>query len=112
MYRWLPTTRRGLWAAFVVFAALSVVFAVVMRAYGFAIIDEMWQPADILAHVGAMSPAQRTAHAWLTATADVAYPFAYTAWLGGLAVAAFPDKRWLALPILLCVPVDLTEGLS
>ena len=110
--RFLPTTRRGLWAAFFVFLALNLVFLAVMRIYGFTIIDEMWQPATILAHVEALSPEQRRAHAWLTGTADVAYPLAYAAWLGGLAVAAFPARRWLALPILLCVPADLIEGLS
>ena len=110
--RFLPTSRRGLWTTFAVFAALSVVFGVVMALFDFAIIDEMWEPAAILAHVEAMSPAQRTAHAWLTGTVDVAYPFAYAALFGGLAVAAFPQARWLALPILLCVPADLVEVLS
>ena len=112
MRRWLPTSKRGLWAAFFVFLALNVVFAVVMRVYGFAIIDEMWRPADILAHVDAMSAPQRRAHAWLTATVDVAYPLAYAALFGGLAVGAFPNRAWLALPIVLCVPFDLAEGLS
>ena len=108
----LPGTTRGLWAAFGVFVGLNLVFLAVMQGYGFVIIDEMWQPATVAAHVEAMSDTQRRAHAWLTGTADVAYPFAYAALLGGLAVRAFPDHEWLAFPILLCVPVDLIEALS
>ena len=83
-----------------------------MRVYGFTIIDEMWRPSAILEHVASMTPLQRTAHAWLTGTVDVAYPITYAALFGGLANKAFPDKRWIALPILLCVPADLAEGLS
>lgn len=110
--RFLPTSKGGLWAAFFIFVILNAVFVAVMQIYRFTIIDEMWDPTMILAHVEAMSPRQRTAHAWLTGTADVAYPLTYAALFGGLALKAFPARRWLALPILLCVPADLVEGLS
>ena len=108
----LPTSKRGLWAAFFVFIILNLVFLGVMSAFDFTIVDEMWRPAAILAHVNALSPLQRSAHAWLTGTVDVLYPLAYAALFGGLALKAFPTRRWLALPIVLCVPADLAEGLA
>jgi len=108
----VPTSKRGLWAAFFIFVALNAGFLIVMKSYGFSIIDEMWRPDQILSHIADMSPEQRRAHAWMTSTLDVAYPLTYAALFGGLTIKAFPHKAWLALPILICVLVDLVEGVS
>ncbi len=106
------TTNRALWVSFGLTLVLTALFGVVMAVWDFAIIDEMYRPDAIRDHVAAMSAEQRRVHAWMTGTLDVAYPFAYGALLGGMALRAFPTKKWLLLPILLCIPADLVEGLS
>ncbi len=106
------TSNRALWSSFALTLVLTAAFGVVMAVWDFAIIDEMYRPDAIRAHVAEMSAEQRRVHAWMTGTLDVAYPFAYGACLGGMALRAFPDKRWLLLPILVCIPADLVEGLS
>ncbi|WP_124916938.1 hypothetical protein [Alteromonas flava] len=77
----------------------------------FQIIDEMFIPAEILAHINAMTERQKNVHIWLTATLDVAYPFAYGALFIGLTLRSFPvHGYWLMLPSILVIPVDLLEG--
>jgi hypothetical protein len=49
----------------------------------------------------------------MTGTLDVAYPFAYGAFFIGIALRYFGRFGiYLALPSLLCIPADLTEGLA
>jgi hypothetical protein len=110
--RYLPKTKGGLWVAFFIFVCLTAVFGLVMTIWEFQIIDEMWRADAIRAHVADMSQTQRHVHAVMTATLDVAYPLSYAAFFGGLTWAGFPNRAWLLLPIFLCVPVDLLEGLS
>ena len=112
IYDQLPTSKGGLWLAFFIFITLSTGFLLVMKVCDFMIIDEMYKSDDIIAHIQNMSAAQKSAHIWTTATLDVAYPFSYAALFGGLTVTAFPHQKWLALPILICVPFDLIEGVT
>lgn len=104
---------RNIWLSFWVTFALTIAFGVVMHLYDFQIIDEMWKPAVIRDHVFSMSAEQRRAHQWLTGTADVLYPFAYSSLFAGLALRHW--KRYgpvIAIVCGLCIPVDLIEGLS
>ncbi len=108
--RWLAS-KRVLAVTFASTLVMTVLFGVVMLVWDFELIDEMYRADVIAAHVRAMSAEQRTVHAWMTATLDVAYPLAYGAFFLGAALRFF-DHRWLALPALLVVPVDLAEGVT
>lgn len=107
----LLTQSRALWTLAGLTLLLSVGFGVVMRVWDFHLIDEMYDPDQILAHISAMTQTQRTAHIWMTATLDVAYPFAYGGLFIGLAWRYFETiGHWLAMPSIAVIPVDLTEG--
>ena len=104
---------KTLWITFWLTIALTLCFGVVMYFGQFGIIDEMYVAKYIQAHIDAMSPYQRSVHAWMTGTIDVAYPFAYGAFFIGVAVKYFGRfGLWLALPSFLVIPVDLTEGFA
>lgn len=107
-----PRSRAGLWAYFVLTLGLSVGFLIVMAVWNFTVIDEIFQRKLIMEHVEAMTTKQRHVHIVTTATLDVLYPFAYGGLLAGLTWHAFPAGRWLAWPILVCIPVDLIEGVA
>lgn len=107
----LLANKSTLWVLFTVTLILTVLFGVVMQVWGFQLIDEMSNAAQIADHIAAMSAKQKQVHIWATATLDVLYPFAYGCLFAGIALKAFGKAGlWLALPSLLCIPVDLTEG--
>ena len=102
-----------LWCTFSMTLCLTIIFGIVMHFEGFGIIDEMFIADDIRKHIDAMSPRQRSIHAWLTGTIDVLYPFAYGAFFVGVAIKCFGRYGvLLAIPSILVIPADLTEGLS
>lgn len=104
---------KTLWATFLLTIVLTIIFGIVMHVGQFGIIDEMFVAEDIRAHIDAMTPRQRTIHAWLTGTVDVIYPFAYGAFFIGVALKYFGRFGiWLALPSFLVIPCDLTEGFA
>lgn len=110
MQDWLTNTRT-LWAMFWTTLALTAIFAVIMAVWQFELIDEMSDPDQIRAHVAGFSDVQKTAHIWMTATIDVAYPLAYGSLFMGMALRFFGRAGfWLALPSLVVIPVDLAEG--
>lgn len=101
-----------LWLTFLTTLALTIGFGMVMHVWDFGLIDEMHDSTLILAHIDAMTPLQRTVHIWMTATLDVAYPFAYAGFFIGMAIRHFPKAgKYLALPNVLVIPTDLSEGL-
>ncbi len=102
------TRTRTLWILFAVFVVETLAFGIVMAVWDFTIIDEMYDPDKIREHIAAMSEVQRHAHAWMTATLDVAYPLTYGALFTGMALRAF--KPVFAFPALAVIPTDLTEG--
>lgn len=106
------TKTTTLWITFLAAMLMTLAFGLVMQIWQFTIIDEMYVPEQISAHVGAMTPEQRTVHIWMTATLDVAYPFVYGSFFIGVALRFF-DKfgPWLAVPSIAVIPIDLTEGL-
>lgn len=100
-------------ASLVAYLGLSGAFLVVMLVWDFQVIDEVFRRDAILAHVEAMTAEQRRVHAITTATLDVAYPFAYGAFQAGMAYRYLGRwGRWIAPLSLLCIPVDLLEGLA
>lgn len=104
---------RLLWASFIATIVLTISFGIVIYLGDFGIIDEMYIADDIRAHIDAMLPAQRVLHAWMTGTLDVAYPFAYGAFFIGVAVRFLGRLGpWFALPGILVIPADLTEGFA
>ncbi len=84
-----------------------------MHVWDFLVIDEMFVKPDILAHLSAMTDEQKRVHTITTATLDVAYPFAYGVFQAGMAYRFLgPWGRWIAPLSLICIPIDLTEGLA
>ena len=110
MQGWFTKTKTLLsmfWATL----TMTITFGVIMQVWQFEIIDEMSDPEQIRAHVAAFSETQKTVHAWMTATLDVADPLAYGSLFIGMALRFFGRIGfWLALPSLLVIPVDLAEG--
>ena len=105
------TGTRTLWALVLIQVLIWVGFVSVMRIYDFVLIDEMWEPDTIRDYIGGLSPEQKQAHIWTTATLDVLYPLTYGCFFAGMALKFFgPSGKWLALPGILAIPVDLTEG--
>ena len=79
-----------------------------MHLYDFVIIDEMSDPEAVGHHVEEMTGLQRSAHAWMTATLDVAYPLTYGAFFAGLTLRAL--KPVFAIRAIAVIPTDLMEG--
>ena len=105
------TNSRVLWTLAVIQVLIWVGFVSIMSRYNFVLIDEMWQPDAIRNYISALTPEQKQAHVWTTATLDVLYPLTYGSFFAGMALRFFGQSgRWLALPGILAVPVDLTEG--
>jgi len=107
------TRTKTLWTLFALTVLLTLGFGIVKYFGQFIIIDEMYAEDDIRAHIAAMTPYQRTLHAWLTGTIDVACPFAHGGFYAGMALRFFGRYRlWLAAPSCLAIPFDLMEGFA
>ncbi|MEM9623528.1 MAG: hypothetical protein AAF993_17925 [Pseudomonadota bacterium] len=102
---------RTLWLAFVATVLITVAFPLAAGLWGLSFVDALSDPAEVRQAIAAMTSKQRVAHAWLTATLDVAYPLAYGALFIGSAVAFLPRfGRFLALAFVVLVATDLLEG--
>lgn len=97
-----------LWVLFVLFLLETAGFGVIMHLYDFVIIDEMSDPEAVRHHVEEMTGLQRSVHAWMTATLDVAYPLTYGALFAGLTIRVL--KPVFAIPAIAVIPTDLVEG--
>lgn len=103
---------RVLWSLFVAAVLVSVTFPLVASYWQLTLLDGISSPAEARAVIEAFTPQQREAHAWITATLDVAYPLTYGCFFAGSALRVFKGYgRLLALPGLLAIPTDLVEGL-
>ena len=90
---------------------MTIGFAAIMAAWDFVLIDEMSDPSAIRSHLAEMTATQKSVHIWTTAILDVAYPLAYGLLFAGMALRYFNQWGWwIALPSVLVIPVDLTEG--
>jgi len=100
-----------LWVLFGLQILIWIGFVLVMHTYDFVLIDEMWDPDSIRAYIGELSDKQKQVHIWTTASLDVLYPLAYGAFYAGLTMRVFERfGRWLILPAIAAILVDLTEG--
>lgn len=100
-----------LWALFGACIAIMYGFHLAASHWSLHVIDELYSPDAVRSALNQMTSEQRIIHAWLTATLDVAYPIALGGLLGGVALRFFPVYGgYLAIPALLAVPIDLSEG--
>lgn len=100
-----------LWFLFAAVLVLTALFPIASSFWGITFVDSISDPDLVRETISAMSSSQRSVHAWLTSTLDVAYPLAYGAFFLGSAHAYFPNAgRFLAIPAYLVIPVDLAEG--
>lgn len=102
---------RVLWLSFSATILITVAFQVLVRQFDLVLLDTLSDPDEIRSAIAAMTEKQRELHAFLTATLDVAYPAAYGAFFIGSAYKYFPAWGFvLAVPAMVCIPVDLAEG--
>lgn len=107
----LLTNTTTLWTTFLMTIGMTLAFGLIMQIWQFEIIDELYKPEQISAHLAAMSAEQKLVHAWMTATLDVAYPIVYAGFFIGMALRYCGRLGpWLALPSVAVIPVDLAEG--
>ena len=100
-----------LWSLFGLQVLIWIGFVLIMSTYDFVLIDEMWEPEAIRVYIGELSQEQKQAHMWTTASLDVLYPLAYGAFYIGVTMRVFERfGRWLILPAVAVIPIDLTEG--
>lgn len=107
----LSDGRSILWSG-LVFAGLTIAFGIWIQTYRLpTILDEISDPEQIRSVVAAMTPAQISAHWWMTLLLDYAYPLAYGAFFAGIALRYFgPAGIWLAIPALITIPADMIEN--
>lgn len=106
------TGTRTLWFLFAATLVLSCSFPLATRYWQLTLLDGIASPADARSLLEGFTPHQKMIHAWITATLDVAYPFAYGGFFAGSALRVFTRHgRYLALPALLVIPTDLIEGI-
>lgn len=100
-----------LWLSFAAVVLFNLTFQIIINRFDLLLLDTIADPAQVKAAISTMSEFQRQLHVWVTATLDVAYPLAYSALFAGSAYRFFPARGlFLALPALVCAPVDLVEG--
>ena len=101
-----------LWLLFGATVLITLAFPPVAGNWGLTLLDGVASPEQVRELIAGMTPEQRTAHAWITGTLDVAYPLAYASFFAGAALRFFPKAGGvLAIFALLAIPVDLFEGL-
>ncbi len=110
MKRFLTNTKT-IWALGLAFLGLTIGFGIWIYLYDLHIIDEIYDPDQIRAVVGAMTDEQRSAHWWMTLILDYAYPLAYGGFFAGMALRFFGKAGpWLAIPAFICIPADIVEN--
>lgn len=102
---------RMLWISFIATVLLTIIFQILVNQFGLVLLDALSDSTEVRIAISTMSEQQRQIHAWMTGTLDIAYPMAYGALFIGSAYKFFPSKGFLlAVPAILCIPVDLIEG--
>ena len=106
------TKTSTLWALFTATILITLSFPLVSRLWDLTLIDAISSPNLVREVMAGMTVGQKVAHAWVTATLDVAYPIVYGGLFAGVALRFFPvNGRYLSIPALLVIPVDLAEGI-
>jgi hypothetical protein len=98
------------------FMALMLGFRIFTEATGGitldTILDTIGPVSDAQALLASMSEAQKLAHFRLTLWLDMLFPLAYGGLFAGLTLRYFQTYgKWLVLPALLVIPVDITENI-
>lgn len=107
----LITKRANLWLLFGLTIFITLVFQVLSRQFDMIFIDNISSQDEVRKILADMTSGQKSLHAWITGTLDVVYPFAYGFFFIGTALLFFPEKgKYLAVPALLAITADLTEG--
>ena len=104
-------TTRNLWLLFAATIGITLLFPYLAQMYSLSFVDAVTDPEATRAYIATLTEGQRSAHAWITATVDVAYPLAYGGFFAASALCFFPNKSYLLLPGLIVIPVDCLEGL-
>lgn len=98
-------------ALFVAMMAIGYSFSFVQTAAGGPLLDMMGSGADAKARLAEMSAEQKRSHFWGTVLNDTAYPLAYGGLFAGLIWRFAGDlRRWLVIPALAVIVVDLAEN--
>ncbi len=99
-------------ALFIAMIAIGYSFGPVQKAIGGPLLDMMWSGADASARLAEMNTDQKRAHLLATVLNDTAYPLAYGGLFAGLIWRfAGSSRRWLIVPPLAAIVVDLAENL-
>ena len=107
---WITKTT-NLWLLLIATLLMAMTFPYVAAQWDLTLLDAVSSPAEVRQIIGEMSSQQRSAHAWITATLDVAFPLAYGGLFAGVALSIFKKYgRYLAIPGIVVIPVDLLEG--
>lgn len=104
-------TTRNLWLLFAATIVITFSFPMLAQMFALSFVDAVSDPAVTRQMIEGFSAEQRTAHAWITATVDVAYPLAYGGFFAASARCFFPNMSFLVWPGLIVIPVDCLEGL-
>lgn len=100
-----------LWLLLAATIALAVGFQLTTAQAGGVLLDGISALQDTQQLLATMTPEQKQAHLWITVLLDVPFPFAYGGLFLGLCLRhAGKYARWLAIPALLVIPVDLLEN--
>jgi hypothetical protein len=100
-----------LWALFAASIVLIALSEWMKTQWQLQLIDGIWSPGDARALIAQLSAEQKTGHLWFTSTVDVLLPIFVAVTLAGITLKAFPHYgKYLAIPPLLAVPFDYTEG--
>jgi len=103
---------RTLWILFFVAVPLIFLSKWSQSYWGLALLDGISDPDTARALLRELTPQQNQGHLWFTTTLDVILPFAAAGLFASAALNFFGKYGlYLALPPLLSVPLDLTEGI-
>lgn len=100
-----------LWALFVLMIAGFFGFSLFNAAVGGTFLDFLSDPEAARAVVAGMTAEQRSAHFWVTALLDTAFPLSFGLFFAGMAMRFF--GKWgklAALPAFGALVFDLTEN--
>ena len=105
------TKTSTLWISFILGVLLTILFQVIAAQYNLVLLDGISDPQTAREIIATMTAQQRSVHVWVTSTLDVAYPITYGIFFAGTALKLYPaNGKYLAWPALICVPIDLLEG--
>jgi len=106
------TRPKTLWMLFISTLLLTACFVLVQNHWSLALLDSVGTEIEINDILGSLSDTQKTVHKWVTLTLDVAYPLVYGGFFAGMALRYFGKfGPFLAIPSLLVILADLTEGI-